>query len=212
MNALDYERRNGRRGPRNRPAAHARASPSRRKRPRLPGVLGGLASAPEQPHLTDPDAGPRDWSPTGRGRCAGGGHRPGPSPPAGGWCGSSSNHLERLRKAVPVPLVLHGASSVAPEDLRAAIAHGIRKINVGSILKRRHFSALRDACAAVPPEANPYEIIGSGTARNVEALARRALQERRRRMDAAIRQCGKSVISSRGACRVFPSPPAPSPR
>jgi fructose/tagatose bisphosphate aldolase len=42
--------------------------------------------------------------------------------------------LDRLRAlaGLPVPLVLHGASSIAPADLQAAIAIGVRKINVGS--------------------------------------------------------------------------------
>jgi fructose-bisphosphate aldolase class II len=86
--------------------------------------------------------------------------------------------LERLKalSALPVPLVLHGASSVEPADLQAAVALGIRKINVGSRLKQAWFAALGKACAATPASANPYEIVGSGLAADVLDAARYAMQ------------------------------------
>ena len=56
--------------------------------------------------------------------------------------------LDRLRAlaTLPVPLVLHGATSIAPSDLQAAIEIGVRKINVGSRLKQAFLVALREAC------------------------------------------------------------------
>ena len=42
--------------------------------------------------------------------------------------------IAELALVVPVPLVLHGSSGVADETLVAAIAAGIRKINVGTAL------------------------------------------------------------------------------
>jgi fructose/tagatose bisphosphate aldolase len=87
--------------------------------------------------------------------------------------------LARLREAVEVPLVLHGASSVAPEAIRAAIQGGIRKINVGSVLKRVFFDALVEAgIRARDDDYNPYEVIGSGTAADVLAAARLALRSK----------------------------------
>jgi fructose/tagatose bisphosphate aldolase len=86
--------------------------------------------------------------------------------------------LDRLRAlaALSVPLVLHGGSSIAPDDIRAAIAIGVRKINVGSRLKQTYFAVLRDACAATPTSANPYEVIGSGLAGDVLVAGRLAMQ------------------------------------
>ena len=75
-----------------------------------------------------------------------------------------------------MPVVLHGGSSIAPEDIRAAVAAGVRKINVGSRLKQACFAALRDACIAVPATANPYEVIGSGLANDVLVAGRLAMQ------------------------------------
>jgi fructose-bisphosphate aldolase, class II len=86
--------------------------------------------------------------------------------------------LDRLAALaeLPVPLVLHGASSIEADDLRAAIGLGVRKINVGSRLKQSYFAALRNACAETPAAANPYEVIGSGLAADVLVAGRLALQ------------------------------------
>lgn len=42
--------------------------------------------------------------------------------------------VERLAAEVPVPLVLHGSSGVPDATLVAAIAAGIRKVNIGTVL------------------------------------------------------------------------------
>jgi fructose-bisphosphate aldolase class II len=88
--------------------------------------------------------------------------------------------LERLSEldgALDVPLVLHGASSVHPDDIREAIRRGIRKINVGSVLKQTYFEAMRAAAVRVPDLYNPYEVIGSGLDKDVLMAGRVPLQE-----------------------------------
>jgi fructose-bisphosphate aldolase class II len=52
-----------------------------------------------------------------------------------------------LRDAVPVPLVLHGSSGVADEELARAVAHGIVKINVGTMLNVAFTRVLRKRLA-----------------------------------------------------------------
>jgi fructose-bisphosphate aldolase, class II len=56
--------------------------------------------------------------------------------------------IAALRDAVPVPLVLHGSSGVADDELGLAVAHGIVKINVGTILNVAFTRAVRDRLAA----------------------------------------------------------------
>jgi fructose-bisphosphate aldolase class II len=51
--------------------------------------------------------------------------------------------IARLRTAVPVPLVLHGSSGVADQDLRKAVSAGITKINVGTLLNVHFTGAVR---------------------------------------------------------------------
>lgn len=85
--------------------------------------------------------------------------------------------LVELGRAVSVPLVMHGASSVSPADVAEAIGLGIRKINVGSMLKRAYFEAVRHACAEIGGDYNPYEVVGSGLASDVLTAGRVALQK-----------------------------------
>jgi fructose/tagatose bisphosphate aldolase len=84
--------------------------------------------------------------------------------------------LSRLKRELSVPLVLHGASSVESGSLAESIRRGIRKINVGSMLKQIYFEAMRAACLRAAPDANPYEIIGSGMNTDVLVAGRQALK------------------------------------
>ncbi|GHF37788.1 fructose/tagatose bisphosphate aldolase [Deinococcus metalli] len=54
--------------------------------------------------------------------------------------------LRRIGERVGGPLVLHGGSGIDPADLRAAVAAGVTKVNIGSALYR----AVRTAWAASP--------------------------------------------------------------
>jgi ketose-bisphosphate aldolase len=97
--------------------------------------------------------------------------------------GRSSVHLnldllKELNDALDVPLVLHGSTSVPQEDLVEAINCGIRKINVGSVLKQTYFEAMGGIFSAVGDTYNPYEIIGSGLREDVLMAGRIALQEK----------------------------------
>ncbi|MGI8405947.1 MAG: class II fructose-bisphosphate aldolase [Thermomicrobiales bacterium] len=60
--------------------------------------------------------------------------------------------IERLREAVPVPLVLHGSSGVTDPDLVASVKRGMTKINLATQLNTAFTTAIRsylDADAAV---------------------------------------------------------------
>jgi fructose-bisphosphate aldolase class II len=63
-----------------------------------------------------------------------------------------------LRDAVPVPLVLHGSSGVSDEDLRGAIAAGIVKVNIGTILNVAFTAAVRD-CLREPALVDPRKYL-----------------------------------------------------
>lgn len=92
--------------------------------------------------------------------------------------GLDLDRLDELRRALSIPLVLHGASSVRPADLRAAAQRGIRKINVGSVLKRTYFESLRSASLEVGDQYNPYVVIGSGLEGDVLVAARKSLTDK----------------------------------
>ena len=53
--------------------------------------------------------------------------------------------ITQLRDAVPVPLVLHGSSGVPDTQLRAAVHHGMVKINIGTALNTAFTHAIQAA-------------------------------------------------------------------
>jgi fructose-bisphosphate aldolase, class II len=63
--------------------------------------------------------------------------------------------ITELRDAVPVPLVLHGSSGVADDELGRAVGHGIVKINIGTILNVAFTRAVRDHLAADETAVDP---------------------------------------------------------
>ncbi|QGV79915.1 class II fructose-bisphosphate aldolase [Streptomyces ficellus] len=67
--------------------------------------------------------------------------------------------ITALRDAVPVPLVLHGSSGVPDDELRAAIAAGMTKINIGTALNTAFTGAVRDHLAAHPDVVDPRKYL-----------------------------------------------------
>ncbi|GAA4913424.1 ketose-bisphosphate aldolase [Streptomyces coeruleoprunus] len=63
--------------------------------------------------------------------------------------------IAALHTAVPVPLVLHGSSGVPDTELRAAVAAGMTKINVGTALNTAYTSAVRTFLASDPSTVDP---------------------------------------------------------
>lgn len=62
--------------------------------------------------------------------------------------------LNQLRSAIPVPLVLHGASGLPHHDLRAAVSLGVAKVNVNTELRAAFLTALTEVVPAVRPTAD----------------------------------------------------------
>lgn len=84
--------------------------------------------------------------------------------------------LDELRRALPVPLVLHASTSVIREDVAEAVKRGIRKINVGSSLKTAYMEETRRACQRVGEHYNPYQVVGSGLAEDILVAGRLGVQ------------------------------------
>lgn len=63
--------------------------------------------------------------------------------------------VARIAARVSAPLVLHGSSGVADEMIRAAVADGIRKVNVGTALNIAGTAAVRAELAARPDAVDP---------------------------------------------------------
>jgi fructose/tagatose bisphosphate aldolase len=155
--------------------AHAAGAAAEGEPDSLPGVGGGLTAAPEESHQTTVDRARAFVKATGVDSLAvnvGQVHLHGRS-----GVRLNMDRLSELKAAVSVPLVLHGATSIPREDLAEAIRRGVRKINVGSILKRSFLEAMRAAGAALGDSYNPYEVIGSGLSRDVMTAGRTAMEK-----------------------------------
>ncbi|MFE9674034.1 ketose-bisphosphate aldolase [Streptomyces sp. NPDC006259] len=84
--------------------------------------------------------------------------------------------LRRLRTCVDVPLVLHGSSGVPDDELTAAVAGGITKVNVGTALNQAMTGAIRDYLATHPDavDSRGYLAVGrEAMACAVQRISRR---------------------------------------
>jgi fructose-bisphosphate aldolase, class II len=63
--------------------------------------------------------------------------------------------IAALRDAVAVPLVLHGSSGVADDELARAVAGGLVKINIGTALNIAYTDAVRRILASEPTAVDP---------------------------------------------------------
>ncbi|MCF6523767.1 class II fructose-bisphosphate aldolase [Streptomyces sp. JJ36] len=80
-----------------------------------------------------------------------------------------------LRRALPVPLVLHGSSGVPDGELRAAVEAGMVKVNIGTALGIAFTGAVRDRLAADPAVVDPRRYLAearAAVARTAEHLLR----------------------------------------
>ncbi|MFE3249285.1 ketose-bisphosphate aldolase [Streptomyces sp. NPDC059209] len=64
-----------------------------------------------------------------------------------------------LRRAVAVPLVLHGSSGVPDDEIRRAVAAGMTKINVGTALNTAFTETVRTHLAAAPKTVDPRKYL-----------------------------------------------------
>ncbi|MFI6334992.1 ketose-bisphosphate aldolase [Streptomyces sp. NPDC050535] len=80
--------------------------------------------------------------------------------------------LKRLTAALGVPLVLHGSSGVLDEELAAAVAGGIAKVNVGTALNLAMTTAVREFLAAHPEAVDTRKYLGVGREAMARAVAR----------------------------------------
>lgn len=79
--------------------------------------------------------------------------------------------LKRLAGALDVPLVLHGSSGVPDDELAAAVAGGIAKVNVGTALNIAMTGAIRAFLAAHPEAVDSRKYLSVGREAMVRAVA-----------------------------------------
>ncbi|MFJ5698920.1 class II fructose-bisphosphate aldolase [Arthrobacter sp. NPDC093139] len=79
--------------------------------------------------------------------------------------------IARIKNAVAVPLVLHGSSGVPDDDVVLAVASGMVKINLGTILNVAFTGAVRSALAA-PDIVDPRAYLAPARVETAAVAAR----------------------------------------
>jgi len=106
--------------------------------------------------------------------------------------GSATIDLDRLRavhERVPVPLVIHGGTGFPADAIEDAIAAGVAKFNVGTVLRSTYLQALTQALGQLPDEPDVHAALGSHGPADVLEAGKVALVETVRNL---IRQYGGS--------------------
>jgi fructose-bisphosphate aldolase, class II len=70
--------------------------------------------------------------------------------------------IHELAGSVTIPLVLHGSSGVADDQLRQAVDAGIRKINIGTALNVAYTDAIRFSLSSDPTKVDPRGYLAAG--------------------------------------------------
>ena len=99
------------------------------------------------------------------------------------------DRIREIRDVVDVPLVLHGGSGTPADQMQAAIAAGITKINVGTRLKHVFGTELR---RVIGEGADPNLIYGSRLPGDVNTRAAQALTTEVQRLMQVFGSAGKA--------------------
>lgn len=81
------------------------------------------------------------------------------------------DRIEKLRRLIDIPLVIHGCSGVSDADVAKAVSLGINKVNVATEYNIAFTDALRDYTTANPGSFFPMDAMTAAMNR-VEAIAR----------------------------------------
>jgi fructose-bisphosphate aldolase class II len=85
--------------------------------------------------------------------------------------------LERIHHAVQVPLVIHGGTGFPADAVRAVIARGVAKFNVGTRLKATYLQGIREAAQALSGNENIHTVMGSRDATDVLQCGKENLKQ-----------------------------------
>ena len=82
--------------------------------------------------------------------------------------------LEKIRRRVRIPLVLHGGTGIDGDSLQEAIALGAAKVNYGTYLKLAYLDAVRRTLDTECPD--PHRVLGFGGEEDVMVAGRHAVR------------------------------------
>lgn len=69
------------------------------------------------------------------------------------------DRLVKIKSLVNIPIVLHGSSGVADEDVKKAISLGVRKVNIDTNIREAFVKGVREKVESDPKEIDPRKIL-----------------------------------------------------
>ncbi|HVC43029.1 MAG TPA: class II fructose-bisphosphate aldolase [Candidatus Saccharimonadales bacterium] len=108
--------------------------------------------------------------------------------------------MERLRsihQRVDVPLVIHGGTSFPPAAVAPAIALGVAKFNVGTILKHEFWDGLESSVRSAGRRPDVHRLLGSHRDSDVTAIAQERMTAKVRSLIQQYGSSGRDVSASR---------------
>jgi ketose-bisphosphate aldolase len=111
----------------------------------------------------------------------------------------ASIDMERLRsihERVHVPLVIHGGTSFPPATVSPAIALGVAKFNVGTVLKHEFWTGLDTAVRAAGSPPDVHRLLGSHKDSDVMAVAQERMTAKVRTLIKQYGGSGRDVRAS----------------
>ncbi len=95
------------------------------------------------------------------------------------------DRIKEIKEKTNMPLVLHGSSGVADEDIKKAVSLGINKINIDTDLRIEFTQAIKDVVKEKPEEIDPRKVVGP---------AREAMKEKVKEKMELFGSAGKSWL------------------
>jgi fructose-bisphosphate aldolase class II len=80
------------------------------------------------------------------------------------------DRLEKIKKLVKIPIVLHGSSGVPDESVRKAIGLGVCKVNIDTNIREAFVWEMHKVMAENPKEIDPRKILGPAREAVVEVI------------------------------------------
>jgi len=112
----------------------------------------------------------------------------------------ASIDLERLRsihQRVEPPLVIHGGTSFPPAAVAPAIALGVAKFNVGTVLKHAFWAGLEPAIRSAGAHPDVHRLLGSHKDSDVMVIAQERMTAKVRSLIQQYGGSGRQVMASR---------------
>ncbi|MCL0028163.1 class II fructose-1,6-bisphosphate aldolase [Peptococcaceae bacterium] len=80
------------------------------------------------------------------------------------------DRLEKIKKLVKIPIVLHGSSGVPDEDIRRAISLGVSKVNIDTNIREAFTNTMRKILNEKPKEIDPRKVLRPAREAAVEII------------------------------------------